>query len=76
MGVHVDGDVVLEQLLGRRRVPRRSGRAGLGAASGGAQPANMAPADAIRVLHIQRRRVKAWPQHCMACSMAKSSAIG
>src|SRR5882724_1498159 len=34
-----------------------------------AQPANMAPAEAIRVLHIQRRRVKAWPQHCRACSM-------
>jgi hypothetical protein len=36
----------------------------------------MAPADAIRVPHIQRRRVKAWPQHCMACSMVMSSAIG
>jgi hypothetical protein len=33
MGVHVDGDVVLEKLPGRRHFPRRSGRGGLGTAS-------------------------------------------
>jgi hypothetical protein len=75
MGVHVDRDLSLRSFCAVAP-PAEAAAVDSAPRPEAAQPANMAPADAIRVLHIQRRRVKAWPQHCMACSMAKSSAIG